>query len=252
MSTPSGPALREHDKRVRAMLADPDCCGELLLVGIAMARALDLGDPAPLGPAFSLKDVARTLYGPVRIIADLALPAGPGWQDRHRSGVGDAYRRLLDVLHSDIRRYVPTDTPFGHVTCGRPRVRTDGACGRGASANHTKRLVDPLTGEKHWVGACSNTACKAWLAAVAVRNREELAAHPPPVPPANAGGVLERHLPEIDWWKLWSHLDERWTPPPEAEPFHPPKLQLVLCDPDPAPAATPAGRPALTVLTGGW
>ncbi len=243
-------ALRGHDSRVRAMLADPDCCGELLLAGIALARAVDLGDPAPLGPTFSLRAVAKALYGPVRIFADLALPAGPGWQERRRSGAGGSYDRLLDVLRADIRRYVPTGTSFHQVACGRPRVRTKGLCGRSASPNHTRRLTDPLTGERHWVGACSQAACKTWLAAVIARNKEELVDHPPPVPPANTGGVLERHLPEIDWWPLWRCLDERWTPPPEADPFHQPKLQLVLGDD--LPDLRPAARPALTVLRGGW
>lgn len=136
------------------------------------------------------------------------------------------------------------------VTCGRPRVRTEGTCGRNASANHTKRLIDPATGERMWVGACTNTACKAWFAAVLERNERELATNPPPRPPANTGGVLERHLPEIDWWAIYRHLDETWTPPPENETWHRPKLQLVLGEPE--PAVMPAERPALTVLEGGW
>lgn len=248
-SEPTYAALRAHDRRCRAMLADPECAGELLLVGMAMARSVDLGWPAPLGPDYRLKDVAAATYGPVRIYGDLALPAGPGWQER-RYHVGEGpYRRLLAVLRSDIRRYTPTDS--FRVACGRPRVRAEGLCGRPASPNHTKRLTDPSTGGRWWVGACSQTACKAWLAAVVAKNRDECAAHSVPVPAANVGGVLERHISEIDWWKLWRHLDDTWTPPPEAEPFRRPTLQLVLGG-DVPDVEHVGRRPELVALEGGW
>lgn len=250
MTDPSYTALRRHNERIAAMLADPDCVGELLLVGIALARGVDLNDPAPLGKEYRLGDVAAHLYGPVRYCADLALPMGPGWQERHRTSGGNN-RRLKDVLRADIRRYVPTGRAFHSVACGRPRIRTAGLCDRNASPNHTHRLTDPATGERMWVGACNQTACKAWIAAVVANNREECAANNVPVPPANVGGVLERHLSEIDWWALYRWLDPTWTPPPEAEPFRKPTLTLVVGDDDdPEPAIT--ARPTLTVMRGGW
>ncbi len=248
MTTPNA-AFRAHEHRCQAMLADPDCVGELLLVGLAMARSVDLDWPTPIGDGYRLKDVARAVYGNIRIYTDLALPATPGWQERRFHATSGAYQRLLAVLRADIRRYTPTDSSL--VDCGRPRVRTDGTCGRPASPNHLRRLIDPATGERWWVGACSQTACKAWFAAVVEANRAECATHDVPVPAANTGGVLERHLPEIDWWKVWSHIDDKWSPPPEAEPFHRPRLQLILgdADVDPTPARP---RPELVALKGGW
>ncbi len=80
---PPGGVLR-HQARVAGMFADPECVGELLLVGVALARGLDLGDPAPIGDAYSLRDIGMALYGQQEDFAgrDLVLPVGPGWQER--------------------------------------------------------------------------------------------------------------------------------------------------------------------------
>jgi hypothetical protein len=83
------------------------------------------------------------------------------------------------------------------------------------------------------------------------RNAAELKANPAPVPPANTGGVLERHLPEIDWWKVWTHVDKSWSPPPEGERFHKPKLTLVMGEPE-ENVVVEMRRPALVVHEGGW
>lgn len=134
-------------------------------------------------------------------------------------------------------------------------LRRDGLCGRDPSHDSQRRLTDPVTGRRHTVGACSQKACQAWFAGLLVRNGAELKAHPAPFPPANTGGVLERHLPELNWWKIWAHVDPHWTPPPEGDRFHRPTLTLVMApddeDDDPQ-VETTRERPALTVLPGGW
>lgn len=242
----------EHIARIGRMFADTSCVGELLLVGVAIARGVDLDDPAPLGDGFNLRAVGRALYGPVDMVAtNLALPYGPGWQQRRSPDRG--WRRVLDVVRSDIRRYEPVGTSFHMVTCGRPMLRRNGLCGRNTSADRTRLLTDPVTGERAWVGACSQGSCRSWFTHLLARNRAELAEHPAPRPPANTGGVLERHMPEVDWWPLWRFLDPAWSPPPEDEMWHHPTLTLVVGDEPDGQAVDPdVGRPKLTVLQGGW
>lgn len=62
-------------------------------------------------------------------------------------------------------------------------------------------------------------------------NRHAVAVEPVLRPPANAGGVLARHIPEIDWEACWIKLDPEWTKPPEVEPEEipvAPRLRLIL------------------------
>src|SRR5204863_4325418 len=132
------------------------------------------------------------------------------------------------------------------AVCGRSMLRREGVCGRGASWNQQRRLTDPLTGKRHTVGACSQPKCRAWFADLLARNAAELKTHPAPRPAANTGGVLERHLSEIDWWTVWRHVDPDWTPPPEGERFVRPTLTLVMTDPEDMPV-TASARPALVV-----
>jgi len=209
----------------------------------------DLGDP-PLGDdgLMPMQPLVETLYGkrwlPTRMVGvgSLSTSADP-----------NPYRRIRDVFRADRRRYSPEadgDRTWADVTCGRPMVRREGLCGRPASTN-ARRLTDPLDGQRRWVGACSQPACKRWFADLLDRNGAELAAHPAPVPPANTGGVLERHLPEIDWWKVWRAVDPGWTPPPEGRRFERPTLTLLVDD---AAEVKPvvSARPSLRVLEGGW
>lgn len=250
MADPSYAQLRAHEKRITGMLADPECVGELLLVGLGMARCLDLGDPHwPTGETMPLKPIAYAVYGRYYLGMDMLLP------DRSAHGDTHPRKRILDVFFHDRRRYSASadgDTsPGWSTTCGRPMLRREGLCGRSASWDQKRRLTDPLTGRRHTVGACSQPKCREWFAGLLARNDAELKANPPPVPPANTGGVLERHLPELDWWKVWAHVDKNWTPPPEREAFHRPRLTLVLGGQD-EPKVTVAQRPALTVHEGGW
>lgn len=65
MTRPSYTALRDHNRRVAGMLADPECVGEVLLVGIGMARCVDLDEP-PWGEdgSMPMKVIAEQVYGP--------------------------------------------------------------------------------------------------------------------------------------------------------------------------------------------
>lgn len=250
MTGPSYAQLRAHEKRVAGMLADPECVGELLLVGIGMARSVDLGDPPWTAEnAMPMKTLAERLYGnrwlPTRLV---------GVGQPHETADANPYRRCWSVFHADRRRYCPTvDGDLAHwaITCGRPMIRREGVCGRDAAHDQRRRLTDPLTGQRRTVGACSQKLCRAWLVDLDERNRAELKAHPAPEPPANVGGVLERHLPEIDWWPIWAHVDKRWKPPPEGARFERPKLTLLVGDEEP-PVVARSERPSLTVHEGGW
>lgn len=246
------PNLTAYEQCVQGMLDDHECIGELLLVGIAFARAQHLGDPAPVGPDLSLKAMARPLYGLGNgfVGRDLLVPYDDEYGRTRYPERG--WKRICSVIMADARRYEPPGRGHGVYACRRPGIRGRDECGRDVVDSTIRPVTDPLTGERDWIGCCSNTGCKAWLASVLATNKAELAVHPAPRPAANTGGILERHLPNIDWWSLWSSLDKRWSPPPEAEPFHGPKLTVVTgLDDTPVEAAPPA-RPALTVLRGGW
>jgi hypothetical protein len=250
VTEPTYTVLRAHNQRIAQMLADPDCVGELLLVGFGMARSVDLGDP-PFGDNgyMPLKPIAHAIYGDRRLPGNLLGTVHLSDRGDHRPS-----RRIRDVFFADRRRYSPDvdgDRHWGEVTCGRPMVRRDGLCGRSASTN-ARRLTDPLTGQRRWVGACSQPACKQWFTDLLDRNRAELAAHPAPVPAANTGGVLERHLPEIDWWKVWRAVDPQWVPPPEGRRFERPTLTLVVDDEPGELVPVVSARPSLRVLEGGW
>jgi hypothetical protein len=271
MTPPTTAALRAHEKRIADMLADPECVGELLLVGLVFARCVDFGDP-PM--ATVVRDAGKLIYG--RAVHGASLHHW-GWSRRDEVELRAAeggYRRVRDVLRSDIRRYVPDlskayfcqrpvkvrqQPADGNLMAANVIVHGDGTppppakvriCGRTTARLRDHLFVDPVDGTRIALGACSQARCQAWWQALRARNDAEIAANPPPEPVANRGGVLERHLDEIDWWKLWQHLDPRWTPPHEAPGWRPPKLQIVVTD-DPEPVEV-GPRPALTVLKGGW
>ncbi|WP_377324722.1 hypothetical protein ACFJIY_07575 [Pimelobacter simplex] len=195
-------ALREYRKRIAAMLDDPECTGDLLSLGISL---LD----------FAVLRVSRDEK-------KFEFYARRSWGDRNY--------RTRSVLKSDIRRYdalKDADTCSPARECGAPMVRRKGPCGQ--SAGRRALLTDADTGRKQWIAACSRH--RDWFEARVRSNRAEIEVSNPERPAANAGGVLARHIPEIDWVAVWKDLDPAWTPPPERKPEEvplKPRLTLVL------------------------
>jgi hypothetical protein len=248
VTDPTAEQLLAHDARLRRMLADPECVGELLLVGIGMARCVDLGDPPWAEDGYmDLREIADRIYGRRQLSSGNIL----GTIHYDRADISPR-KRIRGVFFADRRRYsaeVDGDRGFHGVTCGRPMVRREGVCGRNPAHDLRRRLTDPVTGQRRTIAACSQKACRAWFADLLARNAAELKQHPAPQPPANTGGVLQRHLPELNWTKIWARVDETWRPPPEGERFERPRLTLLHGDDD-TPVTVP--RPALVVHKGGW
>jgi len=217
------------DQCVAAMLDDPTLADDLLLIGLHWARAVHLGTPPLDGIG---KSTARAVYG-----------------------TGGA-RRVWDIIRTDIRRYVP-DTSMA-ARCQRPirrnqaQIKEHGeTCGHPTCGEaHRALFVDPADGTRHSIGCCSTPRCVAWWNGLRARNQAELAAHCPPEPAANHGGILAKHLPELDWERIYSVLDPTWVPPREAEPWRPPTLTVVV-DLDHEDSAD-VPRPVLSVVRGGW
>jgi hypothetical protein len=196
-------ALRDYRRRIAAMLADPECTSDLLALGVAL---LD----------FAILRIDRDERSWAHY-AELA------WGDKSKW-------RIRDVLRSDIRRYDAIKDATARDParrCGAPMVRRQSACGN--SAGRRALLTDPDTGRKQWIAACSRHA--DWFDARVRSNRQACEVETIVIPAANSGGVLARHIPEIDWESTWRKLDPSWTPPPEGqdEPTGiKPKLTLVL------------------------
>lgn len=204
MSEHTYSALREYRKRIAAMLVDPECTDDLFGLGVAL---LD--------------------FAVLRIDRDER-----SWNHYAEKAWGKASRyRIRDVLRKDIRRYdalKDADSNAPARRCGAPMIRRQGPCGQ--SASRRALLTDADTGRKQWIAGCSRHS--DWFNAEVLANRAVVEDAPAAVrPAANAGGVLARHIPEIDWEALWVKLDPSWTRPPEAESEEipvMPKLRLVL------------------------
>lgn len=246
-------ALRAHEQRIAGMYADPELVGDLLLVGLVLARCVDFGDP-PLDTV--LRGAAAAVYGGANHAPILAASSGHAYGSRIETR---GLRRVIGVLRSDVRRYEPDMTSL--TTCQRlvnrrPPGEADSParpsqCGR--LCFRSALLTDPLTGNRYLMGACRRPACLRWWEALCAKNGRELAEHPPPAPPANRGGLLARHLDEIDWPQLYRSLDPEWKPPHEAPGWRPPKLSLLAGSGGVGEeGVTPVGKPSLTVLEGGW
>lgn len=196
-------ALREYRKRIAAMLADPECTGDLFSLGVALLDFAVLRN----------RDHQKFEHYAAQV-----------WDFRHGS-------HTRDVLRKDIRRYdaiKDAEERDPARRCGAPMVRRQGPCG--SSASRRAMLTDTLTGRKQWLAGCKRH--EEWFNERVRANRADVEELAEAVrPPANAGGVLARHLPEIDWVRVWVGLDPTWTAPPESEPELVsvyPKLRLVL------------------------
>lgn len=177
------------------MLDDPAVGGDLLLVGIAMVAQLDFR-----GTWIKFKDVARQAFGE-----------------------GDHfYRKAWCVMKDDVRRYqMPRDDKVER-RCQGPMPRAP-YCRR--SPSWRAAVTDWETGERSMLSACNRH--QDWFRAACKENRD---ARPDIVPlaPANAGGVLRVHLPEIDWPRLWLSLDSKWVEHPEKQVWPKPTLEVII------------------------
>lgn len=168
------------------MLADPACVGDLLLVGLVLARWID----------FTCRSGAD-VEGLSDAEIDQAVFGGDG-------------QRVAQTVLNDVRRYDPAGDADQMACCGSPFTAGPGGCRRPA----VKKAVLPQAGgEQRWVGSCieHTVAFNAFVV-------ENGAAPVPVTGVANAGGVLARHLPEFDWHEVYRSFDERWRPPREAVP----------------------------------
>lgn len=94
-------ALRAYERAVAGMYADPDVTGDLLLVGMWLARAVHLRQPAPTtDDGWSLVDIARDLY-PLASTAAMSF----GGQQVQDQETGPDVWKVAEVLRADIRRY---------------------------------------------------------------------------------------------------------------------------------------------------
>ncbi|MEU7170343.1 hypothetical protein ABZ949_02480 [Micromonospora tulbaghiae] len=244
-------ALRAHHRCTEQMIADPELTGDLLLIGMWLSRATHLTLPAPAEEEggtsrWTLDDIARDLF---------PLQTNPGmyfageWTSPQTTGP-DVWR-VVELLKNDIRRYDPAaDRPgpaWARVPCSGPMVRRP-VCGQPGQT--WRYFTIPETGRKQVKGACRkhhDWFMAEWKANVAAVNAATV-----PVPPANVGGRLARHLPDIDWPALWVGLDPAWVAPPEVETSARPRLRLVVGSELPARpvAASRSPRPRFALIDG--
>lgn len=203
--------------RSARMFDDPDLGGDLLLVGLGFARFLDFGTPP--GQKLSTALVANAVYP----------------SDRRR------HWRVKHCIADDARTYRPPQRFEEGRPCGAPMIRREGLCGKAATS--WKLITDWATGEQSWVLACRRHV--HWYDAVVQANRESKP-EKVPLPAANHGGLLARHIPEFAWPQIWVWAtDEQWVEHPEVEPWRPPTLTLHLGEGETGDAA----RPMLGVVT---
>lgn len=194
----SGGVVDVRGARSVRMMQDPELGGDLLLVGLVLAARLDFG----------LK-VGRT-------VLDVGRLAFPGRGDQF------ADREVRWALRGDIRRYKPPSYEADVVGCLGPMVRAPRCRKKPVLRGY---LHDWSTGEAVPHVACSKHSSWFWQLA-----RQDHAMKPevPVLAPANHGGVLARHIPEVDWRRLWRRLDPAWVEHPEKRPWPRPTLELVL------------------------
>lgn len=218
-------ALRSFNRTTTALLADPQVTGDLLLIGMWLARAAHLHLPAPATgdghSTWQLPDIAADLF-PLHITQASTFNG-----QVEGSATEPDWRRVFEVLKNDIRRYdAKADQPFppwARPRCSGPMVRRVD-CGKPSFTWAYLTVLE--TGRKRMVGACRKH--HDWLLNERSANAEAVKAAEVPRPHANVGGLLAPHFPDIDWPALWVGLDPTWTAPPEVLTSARPKLRVVL------------------------
>jgi hypothetical protein len=218
--------LQRFQERCSAMIADPECRGDLLLVGFALAH--ELFHHPKVGSGHTWREIAEPLLEP-RYYTDT----------------------VKHILRKDIRRYDMHEDPVNkamrhEVPCAAPMQRRAGLCGKRSKITGGQIQFD--TGEIHLVGACSRADHQQWYQQQWRVYREEIAQRITPRPFANTGGVLARHFPHIDWENVYVQIDPNWSANPERDPADVPepesRFQLILGEDE----GGDGKRPTLQVL----
>ncbi|WP_433731048.1 hypothetical protein ACQP2Y_21685 [Actinoplanes sp. CA-051413] len=219
--------LRLYDKTCAALIADPDITGDLLLIGLWLARATVLNDPEPGEGRWSTKAIAAAVYG------------------RRQSGTF----LIREALRKDLPRYDPFNDNPGEAQCGAPMPRAP-FCRRSVTISGFR--TDPDTGRMVPFAVCGRKDHQQWWREQDREQRALLAelGDRVPKPPANTGGALQRHIRRIGWAKFYKLLDTRWEPPAEGASTRKPTLTVVTNDE--FEPVEDAARPVLTVHEGGW
>lgn len=242
--------LRKYERTIAGLMADPEVTGDLLLVGLWLARATILGQPEPRGGGWHYEDMARDLF-PLH-----TTPAMVGLGEARAPAVEPNAWKVVAALKADIRRYdLWADQPDSSARwrCGGPMQRRVTPCGK--SSTIAVVLTDPATGRRRVCATCRSH--RPWFDEQLATNRAALEGVEVPRPPANAGGRLAPHIRELDWPGVYRAIDKDWQQPPEVDSWARPDL-TVLVTPrgtrDSLTAAVqPPGkpRPRFTVIGGG-
>jgi hypothetical protein len=175
----------DTDELIGRMYADPDLRGDLLAVGLAIARLKREGQRR------ALTDIAEMI----------------GW----RNGGRPNWLRVKYVLANDRPRYLPSaDRPSA---CAAPMIRREGPCGRPTSSG--VMLRDATTGEMERLPACSRH--RDWAETLRRQTWALWRDAGSPEPPANTGGVLARHI-DLDWPTIYRWGDKEWAMPSSGPP----------------------------------
>ena len=100
-------------------------------------------------------------------------------------------------------------------------IRRQGPCGQ--QAGDRTLVTDRDTGRQQWLAACPRH--RDWLTRELVARKDAAGPVERVDPPANAGGVLERHFPDIEWEPIYEWARPGWTEP--GERVDAPKLVLI-------------------------
>lgn len=228
---PNYTQLRAYHHVTTALLADPDVGGDLLLVGLWLARATTLHIPRHGANRWSTAAIARDVF------ADPTVPlVGTRVQEVEIDGqVVHVNRWAVEKVHKlladDRPHYDPWLDDRRHPerhTCQAPMIRRAGLCGNPTSTD--RMMTDPATGRRIRIGACNRHRDSDWYTTTIDTWKQRATTATIPDPPANRGGILQRHI-RLNWDAWWARHVPDWQPPATDERDSQPR------------------RPQLTVLT---
>jgi hypothetical protein len=234
--------LRTYERTCTALLADPDVTGDLLLIGLWLARAIILRDPAPGEGRWSFAAMAATLFGTGRPQVDVIL-------GEPRKVPNHLIFKVKEALRKDVPRYDVALDNLNETRCGAPMPRAP-FCRRSVVISGYE--PDASTGRRVTLAVCGRKDHQVWYAQTRAEAKAAVTAvgDHMPQPAANAGGALARHIALRNWDRVYRMVSPDWKPPAEGAPTRKPSLSVLRNDDfEPAESGT---RPALVVHEGGW